>query len=54
LIKMGRQAEALPWLDRLVQEFSQSEYLEEARLRVAELKAAIPTPTPNPSPPPTS
>ena len=32
-------AEALPYYERLLQEFEQSQYLEEARKRVAELKA---------------
>ena len=32
-------AEALPYYERLLKEFSQSEYLDEARKRVAELKA---------------
>ena len=32
-------AEALPYYERLLEEFEQSEYLEEARKRVAELKA---------------
>jgi outer membrane protein assembly factor BamD len=32
-------AEALPYYERLLKEFEQSEYLEEARKRVAELKA---------------
>lgn len=39
LIKGQRQAEALPYFARLVEEFEQSEYLEQARKRVAELKA---------------
>ncbi|MDQ3212217.1 MAG: outer membrane protein assembly factor BamD [Acidobacteriota bacterium] len=39
LIKMNRQAEALPYLDRLVNEFEQSEYLEQARTLAATLKA---------------
>lgn len=39
LIKMNRQAEALPYLDRLVSEFEQSEYLEEAKVLAATLKA---------------
>ena len=33
------KAEALPYYERLIAEFEQSEYLEEARKRVAELKA---------------
>lgn len=35
-------AEALVYYERLVAEFETSEYLEEARLRIAELKAAAP------------
>jgi outer membrane protein assembly factor BamD len=54
LIKVNRQAEALPWFDRLVQEFTQSEYLEEAKLRLNELKASAATPNPNPPAPPKS
>ena len=33
-----KKAEALPYYERLLKEFEQSEYLEEARKRVAELK----------------
>jgi outer membrane protein assembly factor BamD len=39
LLKMGRAAEALPYLDRLVSEFEQSEYLEDARKLATTLKA---------------
>ncbi|GMV22099.1 MAG: hypothetical protein AMXMBFR57_20480 [Acidimicrobiia bacterium] len=38
LLKMGRPAEALPWFERVLSEFEQSEYLERARRRVAEIK----------------
>ena len=38
LIKMGNGPEALPYFERLVTEFEQSEHLEEARVRIAELK----------------
>lgn len=38
LIKAKREAEALPYFERLVAEFEQSERLEEARKRIAELK----------------
>ena len=41
LIKIGRPAEALPYLDKLIGEFEQSEYLEEARRQSAELKAQV-------------
>jgi outer membrane protein assembly factor BamD len=37
--KKAGAAEALPYYERLLKEFEQSEYLEEARKRVAELKA---------------
>jgi outer membrane protein assembly factor BamD len=40
LIKLNRQAEALPYLEKLVQEFEQSEYLALSQKRLAELKAA--------------
>jgi outer membrane protein assembly factor BamD len=40
-IKIKRQAEALPYYERLVAEFQQSEYLEEARKRITELKATL-------------
>jgi outer membrane protein assembly factor BamD len=41
LIKMGstREAEALPLLEKLVEEFESSEYLAEAQKRLGELKA---------------
>jgi len=39
LIKMNNPAEALPYFERLVSEFAQSEYLEEAKRRIAELKS---------------
>ena len=39
LIKINRQAEALPYLDRLVNEFEQSDYLPQARELAATLKA---------------
>src|SRR5581483_9747972 len=41
LIKMKKEAEALPYLEKLVQEFEQSEYLPETQKRIAELKAAL-------------
>lgn len=40
LVKVQRPAEALPYYERLIEEFEQSEYLEGARKRVAELKGA--------------
>jgi outer membrane protein assembly factor BamD len=38
LIQLKRPAEALPYLDRLVKEFEQSEYLEQAKTLAATLK----------------
>lgn len=38
LVKMNRQAEALPYLDRLISEFEYSEHLEEARRLADTLK----------------
>jgi outer membrane protein assembly factor BamD len=54
LLKVRLDAEALPYFDKLVKEFEESEYLDEARARVAELKATIDTPPAEPStdPPP--
>lgn len=42
LLKMGLPAEALPWYERVLIEFEKSEYLERAKRRVAEIKAAPP------------
>jgi len=39
LVKILRPAEALPYYERLVAEFDKSEFLEEARRRITELKA---------------
>jgi hypothetical protein len=36
---LNRPAEALPYLDRLLKEFEQSEYLDEAKALAATLKA---------------
>jgi outer membrane protein assembly factor BamD len=44
LIKGNHQAEALPYFERLVKEFEQSEYLEKAKTRITELKAVPATP----------
>jgi outer membrane protein assembly factor BamD len=41
LIKVKKQAEALPYYDKLVQEFEKSEFLPEAQKRIAELKAQM-------------
>jgi hypothetical protein len=43
LVKGKRPAEALPYYERLVNEFEKSEHLEDARKRIAALK--------NPAPP---
>jgi outer membrane protein assembly factor BamD len=37
-LKAGRPAEALPYLDRLTKEFEKSEFLEEARKQVEQIK----------------
>lgn len=42
-IKTKREAAALPYLEKLVQEFERSEYLQEAQKRIAELKAQAQT-----------
>jgi outer membrane protein assembly factor BamD len=39
LLKVRRQAEALPYYEKLVQEFQQSEHLQDAQKRITELKA---------------
>ncbi len=39
-LKIKREAEALPYLERLVQEFEQSEFLQEAQKRLELLKSA--------------
>jgi outer membrane protein assembly factor BamD len=40
LIKSKREAEALPYFEKLTAEFEQSEYLEDTHKRIAEIKAA--------------
>lgn len=40
LVKARREAEALPYFEKLVSEFEQSEFLEETRRRISELKSA--------------
>jgi len=40
--RLKRDAEALPWYDRIVKEFDRSEYLEPAKKRIAEIKATLP------------
>jgi outer membrane protein assembly factor BamD len=39
LLKVRKEAEALPYFGRLVEEFQESEYLPDAHKRIAELKA---------------
>jgi len=39
LVRMKRQAEALPYYEKLVQEFEKSEHLQDAQKRIVELKA---------------
>ncbi|MGE3176437.1 MAG: outer membrane protein assembly factor BamD [Vicinamibacterales bacterium] len=46
LTKVSRPAEALPYYERLLAEFEQSEYLDDARKRVEELKAEFAAKTP--------
>ena len=42
LIKVKQPAQALPYFERLVKEFEQSEFLEKAQQRITELKANVP------------
>ena len=49
LIAIGRPAEALPYLDKLLNEFEVSEHLEEARQQVATLKAEMAKKTGSPA-----
>ncbi len=39
--KVGRPAEALPYFDKVIQEFEQSEHLAEAQKRAEAMKAEI-------------
>lgn len=41
LIKVNRPAEALPYFERLVKEFEQSEFLVKAKERITELKSTL-------------
>lgn len=43
LVLIGQPAAAVPYLDRLLKEFEQSEYLERAQKQIAELKAKLDT-----------
>jgi hypothetical protein len=38
LLKANQKTEALPYYERLIEEFQQSEYLADATRRIAELK----------------
>ena len=40
-VKAEKTAEALPYYERLVQEFERSDYLEDARKRISELKGMM-------------
>jgi outer membrane protein assembly factor BamD len=40
-LKIKREAEALPYYERLVEQFQQSEYLDDTRKRIAEVKATL-------------
>jgi outer membrane protein assembly factor BamD len=42
LLKSRQQAEALPYYERLLEEFQQSEFLQETRKRIEELKGLAP------------
>jgi outer membrane protein assembly factor BamD len=44
LAKADKKAEALPYYEKLVQEFERSEYLQEAQRRIAEIKNPAPKP----------
>jgi outer membrane protein assembly factor BamD len=48
LVKLNRQAEAVPLYEKIEQEFQQSEYIAKAKERLQELKTAAATP---PAPP---
>lgn len=41
LTRMGREKDALPYLERLIDEFEQSEYLDDAHERLTQLKAKM-------------
>jgi outer membrane protein assembly factor BamD len=45
LVKVMKEAEALPYLERLVREFEQSQYLVDAQKRITELKTQTATKT---------
>jgi outer membrane protein assembly factor BamD len=43
LVKTNKKAEALPYFERLVKEFEQSEYLDDAQKRLRELESEQPS-----------
>ena len=49
LVKSKREAAALPYYEKLAQEFEQSQYLPEAQKRITELKAQAQTKTSTPA-----
>ena len=50
LLKGDNKAEALPYYERLIKEFEQSEYLEDAQKRIGELKPSLsPSPSTHPA-----
>ena len=49
LVKVSRQAEALPLFEKLVTEFDSSQYLVEAKKRIEELKTAAANPPATPA-----
>ncbi|MBS1818923.1 MAG: outer membrane protein assembly factor BamD [Acidobacteria bacterium] len=51
LVQVNRKAEALPIYEKLVAEFEQSEYLEQAKKRIDEIKAAQSIDAPQPPTP---
>ncbi len=50
LVNSKRPAEALPYYEKLLSEYEQSEYLQDAQKRVSELKTSTPAPTARPGP----
>jgi outer membrane protein assembly factor BamD len=50
LVKLNRQAESVPLLEKIDQEFEKSEYIQKAQKLLAELKTAAANP-PKPAPP---
>jgi outer membrane protein assembly factor BamD len=50
LVQLERQAEALPLLEKIPQEFERSEFIEKAKKKIDELKNAAATPPKPPAP----